>query len=249
LALFMRDGHAPDSQLKVTPGRFIGSVWPIPGTTWTKLYPSTEHQLQDRPGAPAVESLRYVPGYGVATGLGWGERTGDMRPDDAGALVFDSPVIKEGSMIAGMPRVRLRVSADARLAHWVARLEDVLPDGSVSLVTGMLLNGSQRRSRLDPEPLVPGKTYDLEFDMHFTPLTFKPGHRVTLAVSNALFRMIWPTPHPTTTRPVLGAEATGAEIRDTPAHTLTPTAVPSSTPARSRSSRRSTCAPTRRAST
>ena len=31
--------------------------------------------------------------------------------------------------IAGFPRVRLRVSADAPLAHWVARLEDVQPDG------------------------------------------------------------------------------------------------------------------------
>ena len=212
ITLFMREGHAPDANLKVTPGRFIGSAWPIPGTTLKKLYPSADHSLQERPGAPAVASLRYVPSYGVATGLWWGEPTGDMRPDDAGALVFDGPVIREASMIAGMPRVRLRVSADARLAHWAVRLEDIQPDGSVSLVTGVLLNGSQRLSRLDPEPLVPGRTYDIELDMHFTTWTFKPGHRIRLAVSNSLFPMIWPTPYTMTTRLDLGVEATRVEI-------------------------------------
>ena len=108
--------------------------------------------------------------------------------------------------------MRLRVSADAPLAHWVARLEDVQPDGTVSLVTGRLLNGSQRNSRLEPEPLEPGEIYDLEIDLHFTTWTFKPGHRVRLAVSNSLFAMIWPTPHPMTTALHLGVESTRMEL-------------------------------------
>jgi hypothetical protein len=108
--------------------------------------------------------------------------------------------------------VRLRVSADAPLAHWVARLEDVQPDGTVSLVTGRLLNGSQRDSRLEPEPLEPGEIYDLEIDLHFTTWTFKAGHRVRLAVSNSLFPMIWPTPHPMTTELHLGVESTRMEL-------------------------------------
>jgi hypothetical protein len=172
------------------------------------------HQLRDQldNGKKVVESLRYVPSYGVATGLWWGEPTGDMRPDDAGSLVFDSPVLEEGFEIVGLPRVRLRVSADAPLAHWVARLEDVQPDGTVSLVTGRLLNGSQRRSRLEPELLEPGEIYDLEIDLHFTTWTFKAGHRVRLAVSNSLFPMIWPTPHPMTTELHLGVESTRMEL-------------------------------------
>ena len=222
LALFIRDGHAPDSHLKTTPGRWIHTEWPVPGTTWRAFYPASDRRLLDRPGgdrapqggpgAPAFESLRYDPGYGIATGLWWGEPTGDLRPDDAGSLVFDGPVLREEFVIAGMPRVRLRVSATAPLAHWVARLEDVQPDGSVSLVAGKLLNGSQRRSRLAPEPLEPGKVYDLEFDMHFTTWTFKAGHRVRLSVSNTLFPMIWPTPHRMTTRLYLGVEATRVEV-------------------------------------
>lgn len=214
LAVFVREGHAPDFDLKTTPGHWIADEWPIPDATWKKFYPSVRRQLRDQldNGKKGVESLRYVPSYGVATGLWWGEPTGDMRPDDAGSLVFDSPVLQEAFEIVGFPRVRLRVSADAPLAHWVARLEDVQPDGTVSLVTGRLLNGSQRHSRLEPEPLVPGKIYDLEIDLHFTTWTFKPGHRVRLSVSNSLFPMIWPTPYPMTTELHLGVESTRMEL-------------------------------------
>ena len=212
LALFMREGHGPDAALEITPGHWISEVWPIPGTTWQKHFPSEYRQLQNQPGKQTAESLRYVPSYGVQTGLWWGEPTGDIRPDDAGSLVFDGPPVEKSFEIAGFPRVRLRISADAPLAHWVARLEDVQPDGSVSLVTGMLLNGSQRNSRLKPEALVPGKVYDLEFEMHFTTWTFKPGHRIRLALSNSLFPMTWPTPYPMTTKLYLGGENTRLEL-------------------------------------
>ncbi len=212
LALFIREGHGPDMDLQKTPGHWISEQWPIPGTMWKKLFLSKNRQLTTGLQNETVEKIRYVPSYGVQTGLWWGEPTGDIRPDDAGALVFDSPVLTEGFEIAGFPQVCLRVSADARLAHWVARLEDVQPDGTVSLVTGMLLNGSQRNSRLKPEALVPGEIYDLEFEMHFTTWTFKPGHRIRVAVSNALFPMIWPTPYPMTTKLYLGAANTRVEL-------------------------------------
>ena len=103
LAVFVREGHGPDLHLKTTPGHWISDEWPIPGTTWKKFYPSVSRQLRDQleNGEKGVESLRYVPSYGVATGLWWGEPTGDMRPDDAGSLVFDSPVLEEGFEIVG----------------------------------------------------------------------------------------------------------------------------------------------------
>jgi len=212
LTVFVREGHGPDAALNITPGHWVCTDWPIPGTTWKKYFPSEYRHLLPRPGKPTVEKLRYVPSYGVATGLWWGEPTADLRPDDAGSLVFDSPVIEGSFEVVGFPRVGLSVSADAPLAHWVARLEDVQPDGKVSLVAGALLNGSQRRSRLKPESLIPGEVYDLEFEMHFTTWTFKPGHRIRLSVSNSLFPMIWPTPYPMSTQLFIGNENTWLEI-------------------------------------
>ncbi len=210
--IFLREGHGPDADLQMTPGHWVCTDWPIPGAEWKSFFPDKDNHLQLRPGKARELALRYVPSFGLATGLWWGEPTGDMRPDDAGSLVFDSPVVEEAFEVIGFPRVKLRVSADAPLAHWIVRLEDVQPDGTVSLVTGALINGAQRDSRLEPKPLVPGEVYDIAFELHFTTWTFKPGHRLRLAVSNALFPMIWPTPYPMTTKLFVGEEFTQIEI-------------------------------------
>jgi uncharacterized protein len=212
LIVFLREGHAPDANLATTPGRWINEDWPIPGTTWKKFFPAENKQLSSVLGRPGTESLRYIPTFGINTGLWWGEPTDDMRVDDAGSLVFDSLPLDRTYEIVGFPQVRLRVSADAPTAHWVARLEDVLPDGTVSLVAGVLIPGAQRDSRLAPEALVPGTAYDLAFEMHFTTWTFKPGHRIRLSVTNSLFPMIWPTPDLMTTKLFIGSENTCVEL-------------------------------------
>jgi hypothetical protein len=177
-----------------------------------RLYPGENHLLRLSIGESLVDRLRYVPSSGIAALYWWGDPTGDMRKEDAESLVYDSETLSDSLEIIGFPRVHLRVSADAKLAHWIVRLEDVHPDGSVSLVAGGLLNGAQRKSRLFPEYLIPGEVYELEFPLHFTTWTFKPGHRIRLAVSNALFPMIWPTPYPMTTQLFLGKESTSIEL-------------------------------------
>lgn len=58
--------------------------------------------------------------------------------------------------------MHLRARVDAPLAHFIARLEDVHPDGRVSLVAAALLNGAQRGDPLRPEPLVPGRILENE---------------------------------------------------------------------------------------
>jgi predicted acyl esterase len=204
LLLFVRSGSPPDAHLAQTPGTWRQVCWPIPGATSKRLFPDTGHGLKETAGPPAVEPLRYAPGSGAAAGLWWGDPTGDQRADDPGSLVFAGPPLTSPLEIAGLPHVALRAAAGAPLAHWAVRLEDVWPDGSVSLVTGGVLNGAQRASRLDPRPLKPGRVMDLAFDLHFTTWTFQPGHRIRLAVSNALFPMIWPTPYPMTTALHLG---------------------------------------------
>ena len=69
--------------------------------------------------------------------------------------------------ILGFPRAVLRVSADAPLADWIVRIGDIAPDGSVTQVAAAGLNGAQRKSSEEPQPLVPGQVYKLEFDLHF----------------------------------------------------------------------------------
>lgn len=214
--VFVRGNHPPDASLKMTPGTFRCEDWPISRTRWRTFFPAKDNRLLEKTGGDHTDSLKYVPGFGYPLGFWWGETTGDMRPADAGTLIYDSDILEKEMEIIGFPRVRLAVSADASMAHWIACLEDVHPDGRVSLVTGALLNGTQRNSRLEPKYLNPGETYELSFDLHFTTWTFLPGHRIRLAVTNSLFPMIWPTPYAMTTKLFLGKENTRLQLPEIP---------------------------------
>jgi len=88
------------------------------------------------------------------------------------------------------------------------RISDIAPDGTVTQVGGAGLNGAHRNSAERPEALVPGEVYTLEFDLHFTSWVFPKGHRIRMAVSNALWPMYWPTPHSMTT--TLGVDGDNA---------------------------------------
>jgi putative CocE/NonD family hydrolase len=173
--VFVRDSHPPDAGLKLTPGHWRHEEWPIERTDWQTLYAGGDGRLLRQKGEAAVDRLQYSPGQGFAAGYWWGDPTGDMEPVDAGSLVYDSDRLAEAVEIVGFPRVRLKVSADAKLAHWIVRLEDVHPDGQVSLVTGAALNGAQRHSRLNPQPLKPGRIESLELPLHFT-VSPRPSH-------------------------------------------------------------------------
>ncbi|MGB3291132.1 MAG: CocE/NonD family hydrolase [Burkholderiaceae bacterium] len=205
---FMRTGHPPATDLDTIPGYWrCGKQWPEAGATTRRLYPQARQQLSDAPSPGVnIDNLRYRAGAGMAAGGWWGEQTGDMAADDAHSLVYDSAPLTEAMEIMGLPQVRLRVAADAPFYQWTVRLEDVAPDGQVSLVSGAIINPSQRFSRLAPEALIPGNTTTLSTAIHFTTWRFKPGHRIRLAVSNAQFPMIWPSPTPGSTSLLSGAD-------------------------------------------
>src|SRR5262249_53736821 len=112
--------------------------------------------------------------------------------------------LAEDVAILGRPAVVLRAAADATHANWFARLEDVAPDGRITMVTGAGLNGDQRDSSENPAELVPGRIYRLSFDLHLASWVFPKGHRIRLALSNALWPMTWPTPFRMTTSVDLG---------------------------------------------
>jgi hypothetical protein len=198
MLLFVRGGHEPDASMETTPGKWRLQPWPVPGARRQTFYPQAGGRLGRLTGSAALDRLAYSPGAGVAAGAWWGDTTGDMSTDDARSLVYDSQPLKRQVEIIGFPAVTLKVESSATLANWSVRLEDVAPDGRVALVTGALINASQRNSRLAPSHVVPGKPYTVSADLHFTTWTFKPGHRIRLAVSNAQFPMAWPSAEPMT---------------------------------------------------
>jgi len=207
VAVYMRHWHPPDLNLAEVPGEWRNEEdWPPRGARDDTLFLGPEHTLgQDTPGS-AVHTLKYVPSAGVEAGFWWGELTTDQRPADAFSLVYDSAPLEKETAILGRPRAILNASATAPLANWFARLSDVAPDGAVSLVAGGGLAGAQRDSAAEPTVLEPGRLYPLQVEMHVTSWVFARGHRIRLAISNALWPMIWPTPYAMTTSLELGGK-------------------------------------------
>ena len=212
LSIYMQDWHAPDPHLKTVPGKWRGEIaWPPRNTLNTTLYLYDSHGLSTTPAKAGANQLRYIPSVGVEAGFWWGELLTDQRPADAFSLTYDSAPLPQELTILGRPHALLRASASAPLADWFARLSDVAPDGTVTQVTGAGLNGAQRDSASDPKDLVPNQTYSLDIEMHLATWTFPRGHRIRLAVSNALWPMIWPTPYAMTTTLQLGGD-TGSRL-------------------------------------
>ena len=207
LTVFMRHYHPPNPKLETVPGEWRAEEgWPPKDVRSMKLFLRANHALADSPSDPAMHALKYVPSVGVEAGFWWGELLSDQRPVDAFSLVYDTVPLEEDVAILGHAHALLQVSADAPLADWFVRLSDVAPDQSSTLVAGAGISGAQRTSMSDPEPLEPGTIYPLDIQLHLASWVFPKGHRIRLAVSNALWPMIWPTPYAMTTRLKLGTE-------------------------------------------
>ena len=207
-AVYVRNWHPPGPYLEFAPGHWrYEDGWPIRRIRDRILYPQPNHTLGAEAPAATTHQLRYMPSIGVEAGgpvMWWGDVAHDQRGTDAFSLVYDSDPLTEDLEILGLPHATLTVAANATRANWFARLSDIAPDGTVTQVAGAAMNGTHRDSAREPKALVPGEPFTLDIEMHFTSWVFPKGHRIRLAVNNAQWPMLWPTPEPMTTELRLG---------------------------------------------
>jgi uncharacterized protein len=215
--VFMRHWYAPDPNISEVPGEWRAEkTWPPRDASTETLFFQQDHSLGTI--APATRDtsqheLKYVPSIGLEAGFWWGDFTTDQRPIDAYSLVYDSAPLAKDTAILGRPRVILQALASAPLADWFARLSDVAPDGTVTMITGAGQSGAQLKDAANPANLVPGQAYLIPIELHVTSWVFPAGHKIRLAISNSLWPMIWPTPYPMTTSLYLGgADASRIEL-------------------------------------
>jgi uncharacterized protein len=226
VTVYVRHWHPPDQSLAEIPGRWRAETAFPPGRTrYRAWYCGPERNLSADPPPDGSVALRYLASTGVEAGHWWGELTVDQRGADAFSLVFDSPPLAEDVEILGFPLVELSGRADAEPLHWFGRLCDVAPDGTVTLVTGggragrpdpLRDGGSLPGSAVPPRP-GPGDGAALALELHVTSWVFPRGHRIRLALSNAMWPMIWPTPHPATATVRLGPGGTRLVLPVVPA--------------------------------
>jgi putative CocE/NonD family hydrolase len=195
ILVFVRRSTAPDGNLDSYRGEFrFEPGWP-PGRAEVVERPLSEAR------GPSFPELRVRPDVGVAAPHWCSSSTPytqpfDQRADEAYSLSYEWPASTGELEIMGYPRVELAVAATAPVAQVVAKLCDVFPDGASALVARGALNLTHRRSHADPEPLEPGRTYAVSFELDATSWIFEPGHGLRLDVAGTDWPNLWPPPTP-----------------------------------------------------
>ena len=128
-----------------------------------------------------------------AGGMPWGQSS-DQRPDEAFSLTYTWDPLEEDLEILGHPVLRVRLWCDRQVAYLSAKVCDVFPDGTSSLVVRGMLNLAHRSSRSEPAPLEPGRDYDVELELEACSWTFEPGHRIRLDLAGSDWPNAWAPP-------------------------------------------------------
>ncbi len=188
LRWWQEDFVPPATDYAERPGRWLGeSSWPSP-----KVSPITQHFA----GLHIVATPQNCGARGgawCAYGSG-GELPGDQREDDGCSVCLDQDPLASPFGIGGAPVLEATVIADRPDALLVARLCDVAPDGASLRVSFGVLNLTHRNSHAQPAPMPVGEKVRVRLALNDCAHLFPAGHRIRLALSNAYWPMIWPSP-------------------------------------------------------
>ncbi|MEE1771878.1 CocE/NonD family hydrolase [Streptomyces sp. JV185] len=187
LRSWISESHRPATVYETLPGRWAGEhSWPSPNIEPVAYALGGGPQIVDSPQQTGLDAGRFFP-FGNDADL-----PPDQRDEDAKSVCFEFPVADAPIEILGRPRVKLRIRMDVPRGQAIARLCDVAPDGSSTLVTRGALNLSARNGRDRAEDWPVGNTEDVTFELNGIGHTFPPGHRIRLAVSSSYWPWIWP---------------------------------------------------------
>lgn len=222
LRAYQQDSVRPATQYAVRPGRWVGlSSWPSEQVGALRLELTTElrtlaadqagHAVIDTPQHLGLDAGRWFP-FGNAADL-----PPDQRAEDGRSLTLDTTPLTKPVHVLGFPRLHLRLRPTTTAATVMARLTDVAPDGSSTLITRGALNLARRHGADRADPLTPYKWVEVDLELTSIGWTVPAGHRVRLALSTTYWPWLWPLPDAgavtidltasALTLPVLGAAA------------------------------------------
>ncbi|MGW2932360.1 CocE/NonD family hydrolase [Streptomyces sp. NPDC001156] len=188
LRVYISDPHPPATHYDALPGRWVGEPsWPSPNVTRVPYALQGASVPVRSPMHTGLDSGGFAPRGDHA------DLPPDQREEDARSVCFEFEPAEE-TWVLGRPRVRLRLTCPVPGGQVVARLCDVAPDGSSTLVTRGVLNLWARRGPDRPAPWIPGTTEDVVFELSGVGHAFPPRHRIRLAVSSAYWPWAWPRP-------------------------------------------------------
>ncbi|MEZ0066331.1 putative CocE/NonD family hydrolase [Streptacidiphilus sp. MAP12-20] len=216
LRAWINESAPPATSYPVREGRWVAAdKWPAPEVELTR-YRLDGTMKHSEPGPVQVVSPQQT-GVDAARFFPFGNDTDlppDQREEDGRSVCFDTAALGHRVEILGRARVRLRLTCPSRRGQVIARLCDVAPDGSSTLVTRGVLNLLSREGRDRTVEWTPGGTEDVEFELWGVGHAFPPGHRIRLALSSAYWPWVWPHPDARGFTVTPGASTLELPVRD-----------------------------------
>ena len=206
LRVWLQDYLPPAPLVKDQPGCWIAEeTWPSPGLLPQQWRLGGDGSLGIDAEADEETSFDVTGSLWCGADAGaWcaeGQVT-DWAPDQREAeglsLCFTSAPLDEPIELLGRPRLTLRLASDKPLALVAARLDDVAPGGVSRLLTQQVFNLTHRDSHEHPEPLEPGRDFDVSFPLDSLAQRLPAGHRLRLALSPTYWPWAWPSPETVT---------------------------------------------------
>jgi putative CocE/NonD family hydrolase len=214
---WMQEAVRPAPDYPRRPGRWIAEPsLPAPSVAVRHLHLTVGGLAEDPDPQPAALAHRSPLATGSQAGA-WcaygapADMPLDQRVDDARSLSLDSAALTEPIEIFGSVAVGLEVCADRPAAFVAARLCDVWPDGSSTLIARGVLNLCHHAGHGAPQALVPGEPVHARIAMKSTAYAVPAGHRLRLALSTSYWPWLWPSPEPATITVATGA-GTGSAV-------------------------------------
>ena len=121
----------------------------------------------------------------------------DQRLEGPQGLTFRTPVLDRPLDVVGPVALRLVAASTATDTDWYAKLADVAPDGSESIISAGALRASHRavdparslpgrpyHTHTDPRPIEPDRFYPYDVEIWPTAYRLAAGHRLQLRVTS-----------------------------------------------------------------
>jgi X-Pro dipeptidyl-peptidase len=178
--------------------------YPVPGTTEVTLYPATGGNRIAELGTTAARGTEKLIDNVAFSGSANAAATESQH-----RLLYATPILTDTLHVSGYPRVTLRIASSkpaANLSVWLVMLPydsagrgseshaGVVSRGWADIQNHKALKSSGYYTSKDPgEPLVPGRFYDVTFDMQPTDEFIPAGRQLALMIMSSDRQFtLWP---------------------------------------------------------
>ena len=170
--------------------------WPPAGTKYRRYKLGPRGATAEYVSDPAAGLSMSFDRYGTVAASPYVPT--DQRLESPHGFTFRTPPVAKPLSLTGPIALHLVAASTATDTDWYAKVADVAPDGSESIVTEGALRASHRaldraksttarpyHTHTNPQPIEPGRFYAYDIEIWPTAYELAPGHRLQVRITSS----------------------------------------------------------------